>query len=163
MLRIKRRGVVDTCLPKWGDELAKSTDTRDNCGAVRLLVKWLSIQGEQAWRRMVARWIASRLVRGLFIVFPNSETVSGVPSLWRIWRFALQVHSPWLMVVRHGFFTSPCKRATDACGGLLTQSGWLRHLDLWFSVSAQVWRQCLYPYTLQETDTPSSSFTFRAP
>ena len=93
-------------------KLTKNTGTQDNFGAMWLLVKlYLSnccpYKGEQAWQRMIVGWFASQLVRGLFIVFPNSETMSGVHSMMRIWRSALQVHCPCLVVVPQGFSLAP--------------------------------------------------------
>ena len=97
---MKRRHFVDSlfCHNRFCHlrELTKNTETRDTVGAVWLLVKLLTVQSEQAWRRMIVGWIAPRLVRGLFIVSPNSETMSGMPSLLLAY---LQVHCPCVEVV----------------------------------------------------------------
>ena len=90
-LRINRRRFMDTFFDEIGfgiDEIAKNIDTRDNVAAM-----WLPFVG----------WIASRLVRGMFIVFPNDAKMSGVPSSLHIWRSALQVRCSCLVVVPHGF------------------------------------------------------------
>ena len=89
-----RRGQFLTEVGFGIGELAKKTDTRDDVGAVWSPVEMLSDPGERAWQRMTVGWIASRLVRGLFIVFPGGKTAPGLPNLLRIWRSALKVRCP---------------------------------------------------------------------
>ena len=107
-------------------ELIKTTDMRDDFGAMWLPVKMLSAPGEQAWQRMIVGWIASRLLRGLFIVFPSRETISGAPSLLRVCRSVLQVRCPCLVVVPHGL--SQAYAWYIPWRSLAPTSGLLRHL-----------------------------------
>ena len=78
-----RRGHVFAEVGFGIGELAKHTDMRDDFGAMWLPIKMLSAQGEQAWQRMIVGSIASWLVRALFLVFPNNETTSGMPTCCR--------------------------------------------------------------------------------
>ena len=104
-------------------EVAKRTNLRDNVGAFWL--HFMSVQGEQFWQRMIVRWMASRLVRGVLLVLPNIETESGVPSLLRVWRSALQVRdgaTSFFTVVRN------CSCASAPHLGAVVASHIARHL-----------------------------------
>ena len=133
-------------------ELARKWDMRDAVGAVWLLVKALSAQGEQAWQRMIGGWIASRLVRGLFIVFPNSAMACPSSCAFGVPRCKLTVLVWWWCLTNCS--PSVCKRVTYPCEGLLLQ---VVGLDIWTSKS-QFRRRCRTDsctHTFQETDAPA--------
>ena len=109
-------------------ELQKVSGTADECGTLQTsgLASVLSAQGELAWQRMIVGWIASRLVRGLFIVFPSTD-------IWRAQFVAdLAVRPASSVSLFSGgasrSFTSVCKRGTFSGGDWLQQ---VVGLDIW--------------------------------
>ena len=109
-LRTKCRWVANSFLPKSVLASVRWQSTR-TCMKMLVLYGCLSkcsLQEKRAWQRMILRWIASRLVRCLFSLCPSSETMSGVPSLLRICRSALQVRCPCMY---DGGATRPCPSA----------------------------------------------------